>query len=45
MTLVNWQLLRNPYNWIVIWLMIAIAALAVSVLDPLGATSTQGSPP
>ena len=45
MTLINWELIRNPYNWIVVYLMVAIAALAFAMLDPLKTTTAQGSPP
>jgi len=44
-TLINWELIRNPYNWIVVYLMVAIAALAFAMLDPLKTTAAQGSPP
>jgi hypothetical protein len=30
--LVNWDLLRNPYNWIVVVLMLAIGAFALCLL-------------
>lgn len=44
--LINWQLASNPYNWIVILLMVTIAAFAWGLIDPLRAKPTmQGSPP
>lgn len=44
MRLLNFDLLRNPYNWIVVWLMVAVAALAFAMLDPLQTDAAQGSP-
>lgn len=32
--IINWDLLRNPYNWIVVALMLAIGAYALSVVLP-----------
>jgi len=29
---VNWELLRNPVNWIIVFLMVAIAGAAVAVI-------------
>ncbi len=34
MTLINWDLIRQPYNWIIVVLMIAIAVLALTYLQP-----------
>lgn len=31
-TLVNWNLLRNPVNWIIVVLMLAIAGFALDIL-------------
>jgi hypothetical protein len=31
---VNFEMLRNPYNWIVVILMIAFALLALTYLQP-----------
>lgn len=45
MRLLNFDLLRNPYNWVIVWLMVAVFAFAVAVLDPLNVSATQGSPP
>ena len=30
---VNWPIRANPVNWIVVWLMIAIACAGFAVLD------------
>lgn len=45
--LINWELIANPYNWIVVTLMVAIFAYAWGMIDPLNVdrTRTQGSPP
>lgn len=45
--LINWKLIANPYNWIVIFLMLAIASFAWGIVDPLNVNDndTQGSPP
>ncbi len=32
--LINWALLKQPYNWIVVILMVAIAVLALTYLQP-----------
>ena len=31
---VNWELMKNPYNWIIVLLMVAIAGFALSLLYP-----------
>jgi hypothetical protein len=33
-SLVNWELLREPYNWIIVILMVSIAVLALTALQP-----------
>lgn len=45
--LINWDLISNPYNWIVIFLMITIASFAWGIVDPLkvNGDDVQGSPP
>jgi len=30
--LINWPLIRNPYNWVVIWVILAIGVLAVTAI-------------
>jgi hypothetical protein len=30
MTLINWPLLKNPYNWLVIWIIAGIGVLAAT---------------
>jgi hypothetical protein len=32
--MLNWELLKNPYNWVIVTLMIAIAVAALSFLQP-----------
>jgi hypothetical protein len=32
--LINWELALNPVNWIIVALMLAIAAMAVTALFP-----------
>jgi hypothetical protein len=34
--LLNVELLLNPVNWVIVWLMLAIAAFAVTALMPYG---------
>jgi hypothetical protein len=45
--LINSELIGNPWNWVVILLMVAIFAHAWGMLDPLKTqdNSMQGSPP
>ena len=44
--LINWELISNPYNWIVIFLMLTIASFAWGLVDPLKVDNNrQGSPP
>ena len=45
--ILNWDLIANPYNWVVIFLMLAIASFAWGIIDPLNtnAEKSQGSPP
>ncbi|HEY1410805.1 MAG TPA: hypothetical protein VGF36_01630 [Rhodopila sp.] len=41
MELINWPMLREPINWIVVILMLAIAAFGLTLLQPaLGQLST-----
>lgn len=36
---VNWDLLRNPVNWIIVFLMVAVAGAAIAVIfSATGAT-------
>lgn len=44
---INVELIANPYNWIVIFLMLAIASFAWGIVDPLKVNNNdvQGSPP
>lgn len=44
MQLINWELARNPYNWVVVFLMVAIFAVAWAQIDPLLTTAAQGEP-
>jgi hypothetical protein len=34
MSFLNWELLRNPLNWIVVWLMLAIVAAGMTLIAP-----------
>lgn len=45
--LINWELISNPYNWVVIFLMLAVAGFAWGIVDPLRVDENdkQGSPP
>ncbi len=45
--LINWELASNPFNWVVLFLMVAIAVFAWGIVDPLNvnADDVQGSPP
>ena len=41
---INWDLLRNPYNWIVVILMLLIGVMALTVLQPaLSAAGATGA--
>jgi hypothetical protein len=42
--LINLGLIANPYNWIVVFLMVAIASAAWTLIDPLKIQQAQGSP-
>lgn len=39
MGLLNWDLLRQPYNWIVVFLMCAFALVALTLIFPEPSTS------
>jgi hypothetical protein len=43
--LINWELIKNPYNWIIVYLMVTIFAFGWGLVDPLKVNDTQGSPP
>ena len=32
--IVNWSLLKEPYNWIIVFLMVAIGLIALTILQP-----------
>jgi hypothetical protein len=39
--LINWDLLRSPYNWVIVILMLAIGVYAITLLAaPLGQIQT-----
>ena len=44
---INWELMKNPYNWVIIILMLAIAGFALHLVLPQyfdgATTTTQGS--
>lgn len=31
--LINWDLLKHPYNWIIVWLMVALAVTGLVYLN------------
>ena len=35
MRLINWELAKNPANWIIVFLMLAFFVLAMSLINPL----------
>jgi hypothetical protein len=41
---INLDLIGNPYNWFVIFFMVAIAAFVWGMVDPLKSTAPQGEP-
>lgn len=41
----NLNLIANPLNWAIVFLMVAIAAFLWGMVDPLNSTATQGEPP
>ncbi len=43
MRVINTELARNPYNWIIVWLMIAFALVAIGVIRPITLTSHSGA--
>jgi hypothetical protein len=39
--LINWDLIRNPYNWVIVILMLAIGVYALTLIaGPLGDIQT-----
>jgi hypothetical protein len=32
MNFLNWELLRNPFNWLIVFIMVALFALPVTVI-------------
>jgi hypothetical protein len=32
--MLNWELLRHPYNWLIVWLMISFAVVVLTYLAP-----------
>lgn len=44
-TLINWQLLKEPVNWIIVALMLAIAAFGLHLImgDDAGSRHATGS--
>lgn len=39
--LINWEILGNPYNWLVIWIVLAGATIAVTMLYASFGTPAQ----
>lgn len=42
---INLDLIRNPLNWVIVFLMVAVAAFVWGMVDPLQTSATQGEPP
>lgn len=38
---INWALIGNPYNWIIVVLMVAIGGLALAAIFPSAATGAK----
>jgi hypothetical protein len=34
MSLINWELIKNPYNWVIVVIMTAFALILLSVIMP-----------
>lgn len=45
MQVLNLDLIRNPYNWIIIMMMVMIAAFVWGLVDPLKTLQPQGDAP
>lgn len=39
--MLNWELLRNPYNWIVVFLMVTMAVAGLTLLQPYAASAAN----
>lgn len=35
MQLINWELLKNPLNWVIVWTLVFVASYLVTLIDPL----------
>ena len=33
--LINWELVKNPYNWAIVWLMIAFGLIGIGLVKPV----------
>jgi len=44
MNLINWRLIGNPINWVTVFLMVAFAAVALTIIMPeaAGTVGPQG---
>lgn len=42
MRVINTELIRNPFNWVIVWLMIAFGLIAIGVIKPV--TLTPANP-
>jgi len=41
MSLINWALISNPLNWVTVFLMVAFAAIALSMILPANGAGEQ----
>jgi hypothetical protein len=43
MQILNWSLLREPLNWIIVGVMLAFGVMALKIISPVNPLSPQGS--
>jgi hypothetical protein len=42
-SLINWGLLKNPLNWLIVWLMFAFALVAIGIIKPITLSNPTGT--
>lgn len=43
-SLINWGLLSNPMNWLIVWLMVAFGLVAIAQIRPITLGSIYNPP-
>lgn len=40
--MINWSLISNPVNWVIVWLMLLIGSMAITILTGNASVAVSG---